>query len=376
MTDPINLFIFGSVLIARLLIPLLIPRFPLPAIIAALILDAVDQTIFQSFTTIPLDRAGGINYQGYDKAFDVYYLTIAYISTLRNWKDLVAVKLNRFLFYFRMIGVVIFELTQLRFLLIIFPNTFEYFFIFYEAVRLRWNERRLSRTQLIAIIAAIWIIIKLPQEYIIHIAQIDTTDWLRTAVFGVPVEASYTEMLTASPLITLTLAVIILGLLSILVWLFRKLPAPDHTLTIEGLAYSLPENLPKLSRRDRNYVLLEKFFLLTALTIIFAQLLPNIDATPRQFALHTIFFIIVNTGLSAWLAQLRDKPVSTTREFIGLALANIGLVFIMLLLFPAQRGTFNLVDYTLLSLLLTLITTLFDRYQKVHRVMLVEGDSI
>ena len=72
--------IFLLVVGARFIIPLFIPRFPLPAVVAALVLDAADQTIFQQYTT--LDLAG---YQTYDKALDIYYLTIAYISTMRNW---------------------------------------------------------------------------------------------------------------------------------------------------------------------------------------------------------------------------------------------------------------------------------------------------
>ena len=97
----------------------------------------LDQTIFQLFTTLNLE-----GYQSYDKALDVYYLTIAYLSTLRNWKNLFGFELDRFLFYYRILGVALFELTQLRPLLVIFPNTFEYFFIFYEAVRLRWDPKK------------------------------------------------------------------------------------------------------------------------------------------------------------------------------------------------------------------------------------------
>ena len=44
----------------------------------------------------------------------------------------------------------------------IFPNTFEYFFIFYEAVRLRWDPKRMSKTVVIGAAAFIWIFIKLP----------------------------------------------------------------------------------------------------------------------------------------------------------------------------------------------------------------------
>jgi hypothetical protein len=165
LDDASDLIIFLLILTLRLLVPLAIPRFPLPAIVTALILDGIDQTVFQKFTT--LDLAG---YQGYDKALDVYYLTIAYLSTMRNWSNLYAFEVARFLLYYRLVGVLIFEYTQNRTVLLIFPNTFEYFFIFYEAVRLRWNPRRMSRHLVLGAAAAIWIFIKLPQEYWIHVA--------------------------------------------------------------------------------------------------------------------------------------------------------------------------------------------------------------
>ncbi len=158
--------IFVAVVALRFLIPLLIPRFPLPAILAALVIDAADQTIFQNYTD--LDLTG---YQGYDKALDIYYLTIAYLSTLRNWTDPFAFSVGRFLWYYRLLGVLLFELFDVRALLIIFPNTFEYFFIAYEVVRLWWNPERLTRRQVIGLAAFIWVFIKLPQEWWIHIAQ-------------------------------------------------------------------------------------------------------------------------------------------------------------------------------------------------------------
>ena len=52
--------VFFAVVAARFLLPLLIPRYPLPAIIGCLVLDAVDQTIFQLFGYDPP------GYQSYD----------------------------------------------------------------------------------------------------------------------------------------------------------------------------------------------------------------------------------------------------------------------------------------------------------------------
>ena len=186
--------IFVAVVAARVLVPLAIPRYPLPAMLAALVIDGLDQTIFQTFTT--LDLSG---YQQYDKALDVYYLSIAYVATMRNWTNFDAFGISRFLYYYRLIGVVAFELTQIRALLLVFPNTFEYFFDAYEAVRIRWDPRRMSWRLLIGIAAFIWIFIKLPQEWWIHVAQLDATDLIKEKIFGVPTTASWAEAFAEQP---------------------------------------------------------------------------------------------------------------------------------------------------------------------------------
>lgn len=163
--------VFGLVLAARLLVPLLIPRFPLPAVLAAMVIDGVDGGIFSSFTSIDMGF-----YQSYDKALDVYYLAIAYLAVRRNWPGRFPVALLAGLWYYRLVGVLAFELTGARWLLMVFPNTFEYAFIALEVARTRWSPVRLSRRALVLTVATIWIVVKLPQEWWIHVAQLDFTD--------------------------------------------------------------------------------------------------------------------------------------------------------------------------------------------------------
>ena len=126
-------WLFVVVVGVRFQLPLLIPRYPLPAIVACLVVDGIDQSIFQAFGYDPP------GYQGYDKAMDVYYLAIAYLATMRNWVSPGAFQVGQFLYFYRLVGVVAFELLQSRALLLVFPNTFEYFFIAYETVRSRWD---------------------------------------------------------------------------------------------------------------------------------------------------------------------------------------------------------------------------------------------
>ena len=89
-----DLIFFWISVLLRVLVPLTIPRYPLPGILAALVLDAIDQSLFQAFTSLQLD-----GYQGYDKALDIYDLASAYIATLRNWTNNAAFRISRFLFY-------------------------------------------------------------------------------------------------------------------------------------------------------------------------------------------------------------------------------------------------------------------------------------
>ena len=204
--SPNDLAVLALVLAARLLVPLLIPWYPLPGVLAALTLDAVDQSLFQGLTRLPLE-----GYQAYDKALDVYYQSIAYLSTLRNWENDFAFRVGRVLFYVRLVGVALFEWLDWRLILFLLPNTFEYYFIWYELLRLRRDPRRLTPTIIVSAAAAIWIVIKLPQEYWLHIARLDLTDVLKTALFSAPPETPWGHIFRAAPWLYAGVAILGVG---------------------------------------------------------------------------------------------------------------------------------------------------------------------
>jgi hypothetical protein len=376
MVETSDLLIFWAIVAARFLVPLAIPRYPLPAIVAALIIDAADQTIFQQFTNLPLE-----GYQGYDKALDIYYLTIAYIATLRNWTNLFAFQVSRFLFYWRLVGVVLFELTHLRPLLLMFPNTFEYFFIFYEAVRLRWDPKRMTKKFLIGAAAAIWIFIKLPQEYWIHIAQLDTTDFIKQNIFGVPTDTPWGEILAANLWVIPVLALVVVLILVVARWISRRLPPADWGLKIaadpipaasadgdEGSAMNTQ------SERFVNAVLIEKIVLISLVSIIFAKVLPEVRASLLEIAVGVAFVIVINTALSHWLARRGTDWGSALVQFIVMSVVNFGLVLVYAFLLPNFDGSINLGNTLFFALLLTLIVTLFDRYRPVHLMRFATND--
>lgn len=351
MVDTSDMLIFWAVVTARFLIPLSIPRYPLPGVLACLILDGIDQTIFQLFTNLPLE-----GYQSYDKSLDIYYLSITYLSTLRNWSNLYAFKLDRFLFYYRLVGVAIFELTQLRPVLLIFPNTFEYFFIFYESVRLKWDPKLLTKNKLITAAALIWVFIKIPQEYWIHVAQLDTTDWIKAN--------------PANALILIAYAIFLLGLAW---WLIRDLPPTRPGLEIEAIPVAaapifspIPETVKEQRKPLINKQVIEKITLISLITIIFAQILPGVQANSIQIAIGVAIFVVINTSLSHWFSRRGKHWKSIMQEFIVMSLVNAGLIFLFNFLLPRYDGSINLGNTLFFVLLLTLIITLYDRYWQLH----------
>jgi len=384
MNETTDLIIFWVVVLSRFLVPFTIPRFPLPGILACLIIDAVDQTIFQQFTNLNLD-----GYQGYDKALDIYYLVIAYIATLRNWTNLFAFRVSRFLLYYRLFGVTLFELTYSgegpRWLLLIFPNVFEYFFIFYEIVRLRWDPVKMTKRFVIVSAAAIWIFIKIPQEMWIHILQLDTTDFIKEEIFGVPADTPFSEILADNLWLILLAAVVAVLIVVIARLIIKRLPPADWPFSIDAndhldVSPDVVENREMSTGSERffNNVLFEKIALVSLVSIIFAQILPDVKATTLQLAVAVAFVIIFNTVFSHWLAGRGTTWRSTLQQFVAMIVVNFGLVLIYSLLLPAFDGSVNVGNTLFFVLLLTLLVTMFDRYRPVYeaRVALAEQSAL
>jgi hypothetical protein len=356
--DPTATALLLVVVGARFLVPLLIPRFPLPAILAALLLDGVDQTIFQSFGYDPP------GYQGYDKAMDVYYLAIAYLSTLRNWTSEAAVRVAGFLYFYRLVGVVAFEETQWRPFLLIFPNVFEYFFIAYEVYRLRRDPARLARGAWIAAAAVIWIVVKLPQEYWIHIARLDLTD-----------------LLGEEPWLGFVLAAVVVGAAAGVWFGVRpRLPAPDRRWSAR--ADPLPADMDSAAERDRWFAAhgrilslgtAEKVALVGGLSVIFSEVLPSRRSTEVELFVGMAAFVVVNAAITLLVARRWHSVDSSIAAFAMRVLVNGALVVAASWLLgrdDINRGDINEATALFFVLLLCLITLLDDRYRPVHAIRL------
>jgi hypothetical protein len=355
VSDSSDLLVFGLVLVSRLVLPLFIFKYPLPGIIGCLVLDAADQTIFEEFTNLDLAA-----YQSYDKALDIFYLAMAYLAMLRNWRNGGAFAIGMALLYYRLAGVALFELTdaQHRFVLLLFPNTFEYFFIVYEVVRTRWDPRRVSTRVWLWTAAVLWVVVKLPQEYWIHVAQLDTTD-----------------LVAEKPWVGVVMGGVLLALALFCWYAVRpRLPAADHRLTFgaDPVPTSMRHRAQRnaaLVRRGRIFdlAMLEKIVLVSFVTMIFASIIPSMTASPLEIIEGSATLVVINSAIGMYRARRGLGFDDLAISFFALAATNVALVLVTDLLRPRARID---VDNTLFFvLLLTLIVTLYDRYRPVHDVL-------
>ena len=341
---------FVVVVAVRFLLPLWIPRYPLPAIVACLVVDGIDQTIFQTLGYDPP------NYQSYDKAMDVYYLAIAYLATMRNWQSMPAFRVSQFLYFYRLVGVVAFELSQVRALLLVFPNTFEYFFIAYEAVRSRWSPVLQSLRWWVTAAGLIWVFIKLPQEWWIHVAQLDVTDTIKEyAWFG--------------PLIVVAL----LALLAVFWFVVRpRLREPDWGWRVA--ADPLPEEMDTAAEQAawrathgalRSWLTAEKVVLMGLLAVIFGQMLPSVEATTTQLFLGVGAVVVVNAAITLAASRRAWSIESAAVAFVVRTLVNVGLVVLADWLLGREGGALSPGATFFFLMLISLVTTLHDRYSPV-----------
>lgn len=164
--------------------------FPFPGAIFAMLIDNFDVLLKGT-----LDEGGVRDYHSFDKWLDLVYMVTFLIVALR-WQG-AARSIAVGLFVYRMIGVIAFEVTQNRDILIFFPNLFEFWFVFVAGIKFfrldeQWQGEprygglvpfRYEGAQL-ASVFAVMLAIKLPQEYALHVERwldkytaVDTVEW-------------------------------------------------------------------------------------------------------------------------------------------------------------------------------------------------------
>lgn len=165
------------VVLIRLAVPLLILRWNLAGSIFAIIADNLDVVI--------LDFLGVKEFGPYnrvDKFLDIYFYLIAGYTML-SWRNKFARNTGAFLLGYRLIGTVIYEFTNIRALLFIFPNVFIFFFMYY-LIYLKLFKRELFTSFRNALPILIFLILlKLGHEYMLHVIQFPIYEWIKGNMF-------------------------------------------------------------------------------------------------------------------------------------------------------------------------------------------------
>jgi hypothetical protein len=168
------------VIALRLIVPLIIFRYPFWGGIVSMLLDGADVILID---LIGLGGFGG-QYHATDKVLDSYYLVIELIVALR-WDNAWAKWTAAILFGYRAIGVIAFEATGARIALFIFPNMFENWWLYCAAVFQYWPRLapRSWKTTLVPL--AILLVPKMGQEYLLHFAEAKPWSWTKENILHV-----------------------------------------------------------------------------------------------------------------------------------------------------------------------------------------------
>jgi hypothetical protein len=269
----------------------------------------------------------------------------------------------QFLFYYRLVGVLAFELTGERAMLLVFPNTFEFYFIAYSLVALRFDPARCSPRFWVLTGAGLWVFVKLPQEYWIHVAQLDFTD----AVADHP----WFGVLCAAGLLAL----------AAVAWFVVRPRVPAPAWAWRFAADPLPASLDEAHERHAHRLqrgtalwgeLGEKIALLALISTVFAEILPHVTATPVEVGLGIAAIVCADTAIS--MLSARSERLSAL-PFAGELTINLALIYVVSLFFTAAED-FPLGTALFFAFLITLLVWLYDVYKPVFDVRFQAASSI
>jgi hypothetical protein len=167
------------VIALRLVLPLTILRWPLAGGLLALVIDATDVVLVDAIAgLLGQPPEFGPIYAQLDKWLDLYYLGLE-VVVARRWVELVPRRTAYVLFAWRLVGVILFEITIYRPLLVVFPNLFENYFLYILVAR-RWFPRFVPRTVRQSVVVSLILLIpKEIQEYVLHWEELHPWQWLR-----------------------------------------------------------------------------------------------------------------------------------------------------------------------------------------------------
>jgi hypothetical protein len=155
---------FVAIGVVRVLGSLPVLRWPFAGGVLAILVDLVDLVLLDWLDPLAFDR-----YQAFDKYLDQVYMAAFLVVALR-WRGTertVAIAL----YLYRLLGFVAFELTGERFVLLVFPNVFEVWFLVVAALHARGRRPAWTPAQLVAVLG-LSLAVKELQEWALHGARL------------------------------------------------------------------------------------------------------------------------------------------------------------------------------------------------------------
>lgn len=167
------------VITLRLILPLTIFRWPLFGGLLTMAADALDVVLITY-----LNMGDFQNYASLDKYLDMYYLSMEFFVSL-FWRNKLARGTSIILFFYRTVGFVLFEVTKIRLFLLLFPNLFENFYLFYLAYKKVIKKDPITSYKNLFLILFILLIPKMIQEYILHFALFHPWNWIKFNILNI-----------------------------------------------------------------------------------------------------------------------------------------------------------------------------------------------
>jgi hypothetical protein len=198
--------------------------------------------------------------------------------------------------------------------------------------------------------------VKLPQEYWIHIAQLDVTDILGEHAWAPP------------------LLVVLLLALAAVFWFVVRPRLPDADWGWRFGADPMPEEMDTAAEQYawhaqwgaiRSWATAEKIVLVGLISVVYAEVLPGADSTPVQLFTGVAVVVVVNAAFTLALARRSWSIASMGLAFLARVAANVVLVLVADWLLGREGGNLDASTTLFFLSLISLITTLHDHYRPV-----------
>jgi hypothetical protein len=202
-------------------------------------------------------------------------------------------------------------------------------------------------------------VVKLPQEWWIHIAQLDFTDTVAEVPWFGP-----------------AVVVALLGLLAVLWFVVRprlRLADWPWRVAADPLPAAIDEPAERAAWVASHYRLLsvptlEKVVLVGLISVIYALVLPSTDVGGVRLFLGLTVFVVFNAAIALWAARAARSVGSLAGAFAARVAVNLGLVVLADWLLGGVGDRLDTGAAFFFVVLLSLITTLHDQFWPVHEV--------